>query len=68
MGLRVMFVVAVDVDEKQAYIDDRTFMQRFGLREGIWDTDLECWVDVDDDGETYYEALRILNYGKFAKD
>ena len=61
MSRRVVFVLAVDVDEKTVHIDDDTFTARFSRSEGIWDEDLDCWIDDDDEGSTYYEALRILN-------
>jgi hypothetical protein len=60
MSRQVHFVIAVDVDDKNVFIDDETYSAKFDLCQGYWDTEKEQWIE-DEDGSLYYEALAILN-------
>ena len=60
MSKQVVFVITVDVDDREAFIDDALFMAKFGKSEQAWDTDTQEWVE-DPDNELYYQALEILN-------
>ena len=55
-----MFVITVDIEDREAFIDDALFMAKFGKSEQAWDTDAQEWVE-DPDNELYYQALEILN-------
>jgi hypothetical protein len=57
---QVYFVIGVDLDDKQVFIDDEAFQARFGKHEQVWDTEDSIWVR-DEDLELYSEALKILN-------
>jgi hypothetical protein len=60
MSKQVYFVIAVDVDRQEIYIDDDTFTARFHKNEQVWDTETEEWLQ---DGNGFYHtaALTILN-------
>jgi hypothetical protein len=60
MGREVHFVIAVDVDTKQVYIDDDTYSAKFDYEQGYYDTDKEQWFE-DEDRTLYDLALGILN-------
>jgi|AntAceMinimDraft_12_1070368.scaffolds.fasta_scaffold43745_3 hypothetical protein len=60
MSKQVHFVIAVDVDTKEIYIDDDTYSARFDEEQGYFDTDTESWK-ADDDQSFYNQALKILN-------
>ncbi len=60
MSRQVYFVVGVDLDSKEPFIDDDTFTARFSKSEQVWDTELNEWVS-DPELELYAEALEILN-------
>jgi superoxide dismutase len=64
---QVYFVVAVDLDEGVPFIDDDTFTARFSKTEQVWDTELNEWVE-DEDQELYSQALEILNTKPLARD
>ena len=68
MGRQVMFVVAVDLETKEAFIDDDSLVARFGSHEQIWNSDTEEWEADDEDATAYHEALQILNTKKLASD
>jgi hypothetical protein len=55
-----VFVITVDIEDREAFIDDALFMAKFGKSEQAWDTDAQEWVE-DPDNELYYQALEILN-------
>jgi hypothetical protein len=61
MSRQVMFVISVDLETKDVFIDDDSLTARFGSHEQIWNTDKEEWEADDDDSSAYYEALQILN-------
>ena len=67
MSKQVYFVVAVDLDEGVPFIDDDTFTARFSKTEQVWDTELNEWVE-DEDQELYSQALEILNTKPLARD
>jgi hypothetical protein len=60
MSKQVYFVVGVDLDSKEPFIDDDTFTARFSKSEQVWDTETNEWVS-DPELELYAEALEILN-------
>ena len=60
MSKQVVFVITVDIEDREAFIDDALFMAKFGKSEQAWDTDAQEWVE-DPDNELYYQALEILN-------
>lgn len=60
MSKQVSFVITVDLDNKEPFIDDDTFTARFSKKEQVWDTDTQEWVE-DPELELYYQALEILN-------
>ena len=60
LSRQVYFVVGVDLDSKEPFIDDDTFTARFSKSEQVWDTELNEWVN-DPELELYAEALEILN-------
>jgi len=57
---QVVFVITVDIEDREAFIDDALFMAKFGKSEQAWDTDTQEWVE-DPELELYYQALEILN-------
>lgn len=67
MSKQVYFVIGVDLDSKEAFIDDDTYKARFSDREEVWDTELNEWVQ-DPELELYAEALEILNNKPLASD
>ena len=60
MSKQVVFVITVDIEDREAFIDDALFMAKFGKSEQAWDTDTQEWVE-DPELELYYQALEILN-------
>ena len=60
MSKQVVFVITVDIEDREAFIDDALFMAKFGKSEQAWDTDAQEWVE-DPENELYYQALEILN-------
>ena len=68
MSRQVMFVIAVDLDTKEVFIDDDSLVARFGHHEQVWNTDTEEWEADDEDSTAYTEALEILNTKKLASD
>lgn len=60
MSKQVYFVIGVDLDDKEVFIDDEAFQARFNKYEQVWDTEKSTWVG-DEDLELYSEALKILN-------
>jgi hypothetical protein len=67
MSKQVYFVIGVDIDSKEVFIDDESFKARFGKHEQAWDTDSSLWVE-DEDLELYGQALEILNSTPLNKD
>jgi hypothetical protein len=67
MSKQVYFVIGVDTDSKEVFIDDEAFKARFGKHEQVWDTDSSLWVG-DDNLELYGQALEILNSTPLNKD
>lgn len=68
MSRQVMFVIAVDIDTKEVFIDDDSLTARFSREEQIWNTDTEEWEADDDEATAYYEALELLNTKKLRED
>jgi len=66
MGRQVAFVITVDIDKKEAFIDDALFMAKFGRDEQVWDSTAQEWQG-DADNKFYYQALEILNNTPFTK-
>jgi hypothetical protein len=60
MSKQVYFVIGVDLDSKEPFIDDDTFTARFSKSEQVWDTETNEWVS-DPELELYAEALEIIN-------
>lgn len=60
LSKQVYFVVGVDLESKEPFIDDDTFTTRFSKSEQVWDTETNEWVS-DPELELYAEALEILN-------
>ena len=60
LSKQVYFVVGVDLDQKEVFIDDEAFTARFSKSEQVWDDELEQWID-DPNLDLYTEALEILN-------
>ena len=58
MSRIVYFVVGVDIDEKQIFIDDTVFTARFD--QGLYDTETREWRSEDWDNE-YIPALEALH-------
>ena len=67
MSKQVYFVIGVDLDSKEPFIDDDTFTARFSKSEQVWDTELNEWAN-DPELELYEEALEILNKVPLRKD
>jgi hypothetical protein len=59
MAKQVHFVVVVDLDTKEWFVDDETFMVKFHEGEGTWDTGTETWEATEWDDNL--AALDILN-------
>jgi hypothetical protein len=68
MGRQVMFVIAVDIDTKEVFIDDDSLVARFASNEQIWNTETLEWESDDDESTAYAEALELLNTQKLASD
>ena len=60
MSKQVYFVIGVDLDDKEVFIDDEAFKARFNKHEQVWDTERSEWIG-DEDLELYSKALEILN-------
>ena len=60
LSKQVYFVVGVDLESKEVFIDDEAFTARFSKSEQVWDAELEQWIE-DSNLELYTEALEILN-------
>ncbi len=67
MAKIVYFVVGVDLDTKEPFIDDSTFELRFGKDEQVFDDSTGEWAE-DEDLVLYTEALKVLNTKPIAKD
>jgi hypothetical protein len=67
MSKQVYFVIGVDLDSKEPFIDDDVFTARFGKDEQVWDTEKIGWIE-DPELELYSEALEILNKVPLRKD
>jgi hypothetical protein len=63
-----MFVIAVDVDEKEVYIDDDSLVARFASNEQVWNTDTQEWELDTEDAALYQEALNLLNTLRVKQD
>jgi len=59
MSRVVHFVVAVDLETGDKFIDDETFVAKFGF-ERVWNTETNKWEEEDWDKD-YVPALEILN-------
>ena len=59
MGKQVHFVVVADLDSETWWVDDDTFIARFGKDEGTWNTDTEQWEETSWDDNL--AGLNILN-------
>lgn len=46
MSKQVHYVVVADLDSRTWWVDDDTFMARFGKNEGTWNTDTEQWEET----------------------
>lgn len=68
MGRQVMFVVAVDIDTKEVFIDDDSLVARFASNEQIWNTETSEWESDDENSTAYSQALELLNTQKLASD
>lgn len=68
MGRQVMFVIAVDIDTKEVFIDDDSLVARFASNEQIWNTETLEWESDDEESTAYAEALELLNTQKLASD
>lgn len=68
MSRIVYFVIGVDLDSKEPFIDDDVLVARFASDEQIYNTDTEKWEGDDDDSTAYLEALEILNTVPLAKE
>jgi 5,10-methenyltetrahydromethanopterin hydrogenase len=64
MARYVHFVIAVDLDDKSAVLDDDTFMAKFPDG-GLWDDVSEEWRDETDEE---CEQARILMREMFKND
>ena len=67
LSKQVFFVVGVDLDSKEPFIDDETFTARFSKSEQVWDSETNEWLE-DPNLDLYAEALEILNSRPLAKD
>lgn len=68
MGRQVMFVIAVDIDTKEVFIDDDSLVARFASNEQIWNTETLEWESDDEESTAYAEALELLNTQKLSSD
>lgn len=68
MSRQVIFVVAVDIDTQEVFIDDETLVARFTRDEQVWNTDTNQWECDDDESTLYGQALEILNTKPIARD
>jgi hypothetical protein len=68
MGRQVMFVIAVDIDTKEVFIDDDSLVARFASNEQIWNTETSEWESDDENSTAYSQALELLNTQKLASD
>lgn len=59
MAKQVHFVVVVDLDEKDFYIDDETFRAKFHEDEGTWNTATNKWEATE--WEDNLAALEVLH-------
>jgi hypothetical protein len=59
MSRVVYFVVGVDLDSGDKFVDDEMFVTKFGF-ERVWDTETNKWEEEDWDRD-YVPALKILN-------
>ena len=59
MSRVVYFVVGVDLDSGDKFVDDEMFVTKFGF-ERIWNTGTNHWEEEDWDKD-YVPALEILN-------
>lgn len=60
LSKQVYFVIGVDLDDNEVFIDDEAFKARFNKHEQVWDTEKLEWLG-DEDLELYSKALEILN-------
>jgi hypothetical protein len=67
MSKIIYFVVGVDLDKQEPFIDDQAFTARFQRHEQVWNTDTQQW-EADDQAFLYEDALAILNTKELAKD
>jgi hypothetical protein len=63
LSKQVYFVVGVDLESKEPFIDDETFTARFSKSEQVWDSETNEWIE-DPNLDFYTEALEILNSGR----
>lgn len=66
MSKIVYFVVGVDLDTKEVFIDDDVLQARFD-KEGLYDTEKQEWRKEDYDSE-YLPALELINNTKLKED
>ena len=59
MSKQVHFVVVADLDSETWWVDDDTFIARFGKNEGTWNTVTEQWEETSWDDNL--AGLNILN-------
>ena len=62
MSKQVHFVVCVDLDTMEWWVDDETFTARFREGEGTWDTEKQEWLETEWDDNV--KALDILHKRK----
>lgn len=67
MSKIVYFVVGVDLDKQEPFIDDGAFTARFQRHEQVWNTDTQQW-ETDDQALLYEDALVILNTKPLAEE
>lgn len=65
MGKQVYMIVAVDIDDNEWWVDDDTFIARFGKNEGTWNEETEEWEETV--WEDNVKALDILNASRGGK-
>ena len=68
MSRQVYFVIAVDVDTKEVFIDDDVLVARFASNEQVWNTETEQWEGDDEEATLYSQALHLLNTLQVSKD
>lgn len=59
MSKIVYFIVGVDLDLKEKFIDDDEYSLRYRKHEQVWNQETYEWEEYDED--TYQVALGILN-------